>query len=204
MGYTIIPREMRTFHTEAEMVFAGLADLYEWMFPEKSDAAFYDEVFGSMWRDATTSGDSFIEELPKLDQEDDANKMPMTFAVALIACAFLVQAMKAESSELADKAWPLLADAKYWLGLGEGLKAPVSSNKLFADLGRLGGMARHAKSERVKERVIGKYRQGKWPSANQAAHALKDDAVAYAKAIGATLSEQNAQRTIAEWIRKSN
>jgi hypothetical protein len=69
--------------------------------------------------------------------------------------------------------------------------------------GLLGANKRHAPMRALTEWAIEKYKAGNWKSANQAAHDLKDAVVAHGRTINAHLSEENAQRTIAEWFRKS-
>jgi hypothetical protein len=70
-------------------------------------------------------------------------------------------------------------------------------------IGKAGAEKRHAPNAALREWTIERYRGGVWKSANQAAHALKDAVIEHGRTIGAVLSEENAQRTIAEWIRKS-
>lgn len=70
-------------------------------------------------------------------------------------------------------------------------------------LGKNGAIKKHASMKELREYAIELYKAGKWPSANQAAHMLKDKVIAHGKTIEAYLSPANAQRTISEWIRKS-
>lgn len=73
----------------------------------------------------------------------------------------------------------------------------------YKNLGKLGASVRHAKTRQAKEFAISLYRSGAWKSANAAAHAIRGDVVNFVRRIGGYLSEENAQRTIAEWIRAS-
>ena len=73
----------------------------------------------------------------------------------------------------------------------------------FAELGAKGAAKRHAPYVKLRAWTVEKYRAGEWPSANKAAHELKDSVIAHGRTIGANLTAENAQRTIAEWIRKS-
>lgn len=73
----------------------------------------------------------------------------------------------------------------------------------FSELGAKGAAKRHAPYARLRAWAVERYRAGKWPSANKAAHDLKGSVIAHGRTIGANLTEENAQRTIAEWIRKS-
>lgn len=69
--------------------------------------------------------------------------------------------------------------------------------------GKVGAQKRHAKMAVLKDWAIQKYKAGTWKSANQAAFDLMPDVLAHSQKIGANLTKSNAQRTIAEWIRKS-
>lgn len=69
--------------------------------------------------------------------------------------------------------------------------------------GKAGAQKRHAKMTELKDWALQKYRAGTWKSANQAASELMPDVLAHSQKIGANLTKSNAQRTLAEWIRKS-
>lgn len=74
---------------------------------------------------------------------------------------------------------------------------------IFSHLGRKGALVRHTPMRNLRDWTIAQYNSGSFKSANAAAHALAGRVVAYGRTINANLSEENAQRTIAEWIRKS-
>lgn len=69
--------------------------------------------------------------------------------------------------------------------------------------GKAGAKKRHSKMAQLTEWTLEKYKAGTWKSANQAAYELTKQVLAHSKEIGANLTESNAQRTIADWIRKS-
>lgn len=73
----------------------------------------------------------------------------------------------------------------------------------FSAMGKAGAQKRHAPMAALRSWAIERYQVGDWQSANQAAHALKDSVIEHGRTISAHLSEENAQRTIAEWFRKS-
>ena len=73
----------------------------------------------------------------------------------------------------------------------------------FSSLGRKGALKRHAAMAALRSWAIEKYQAGEWQSANQAAHSLKESVIRYGRTINAHLTEENAQRTIADWFRKS-
>lgn len=73
----------------------------------------------------------------------------------------------------------------------------------FVAIGKQGAEKRHAPMRNLQAWTLEEYRKGNWPSANRAAHDLKDKVLAYGRTINAELTAANAQRTIAEWINKS-
>lgn len=73
----------------------------------------------------------------------------------------------------------------------------------FAELGAIGAAKRHMPMRKLRAWAVEQYRAGNRQSANKAAHDLKDSVMAHGRRINANLSPENAQRTIAEWIRKS-
>ena len=66
-----------------------------------------------------------------------------------------------------------------------------------------GSTKRHNKMRELKAWAIEKYREKNWQSANVAAFDLTEQITEHGKKIGAHLSPANAQRTIAEWFRRS-
>lgn len=70
--------------------------------------------------------------------------------------------------------------------------------------GKAGAQKRHAKMSELKSWTLEKHKMGSWKSANQAAAELMTDVLAHSREIGANLTKSNAQRTIAEWIRRSS
>lgn len=69
--------------------------------------------------------------------------------------------------------------------------------------GAAGGLKRHAPMADLRSWALAKYHEGKWPSANKAAHDLQGLVLEHGRTIGANLAKENAQRTISEWIRDS-
>lgn len=73
----------------------------------------------------------------------------------------------------------------------------------FSAMGKAGAQKRHAPMAVLRSWAVERYQAGEWQSANQAAHTLKESVIKHGRTINAHLSEENAQRTIAEWFRKS-
>lgn len=90
-------------------------------------------------------------------------------------------------------------------GLGSNLEnliaKKISANAKAA--GEAGAMVRHEPMRKLREWSVAKYKSGNFQSANQAAHQLKQEILQHGRNISAVLTEENAQRTIAEWFRKS-
>ncbi len=96
----------------------------------------------------------------------------------------------------------ILCDAYLMLGY---VSAKLSRPRDLSRLGKSGAQKRWAPNTKLEAWAVEKYRAKEWPSANQAAHDLKDQVREYGRTIGAApLSEQNAQRTIAGWFNKAN
>lgn len=106
-----------------------------------------------------------------------------------------------------EKALDLLADAVSANDLA--LQGELQLNNYFnrkaerAINGKAGAQKRHARTAELKAWALQKYREGTYKSANQAASELVSAVLAQSEKMGAGLSKSNAQRTIAEWIRKS-
>ncbi|MCL2644387.1 MAG: hypothetical protein FWD51_02900 [Betaproteobacteria bacterium] len=69
--------------------------------------------------------------------------------------------------------------------------------------GKKGAEKSHKPMKNLQAFTIEKYNsyEGTWKSANHAARTLKNEVIGYGKTIKVYLSEENAQRTMAEWIR---
>ena len=86
---------------------------------------------------------------------------------------------------------------------GHAMCTPCIIKNYASENAKNGAEKRHAQMRELETWTVAQYRSGKWPSANKAAHDLKDKVINYGRSIGAILTEENAQRTIAEWIRKA-
>lgn len=82
-------------------------------------------------------------------------------------------------------------------------EASLTASFDFSAIGKRGAENRHAPMRKLRAWTLEQFHAGSWPSANQAAHDLKDRVVAYGRTINAELRAQNAQRTIAQWINAS-
>lgn len=110
-------------------------------------------------------------------------------------------------SDNVEKALNLLADAVSANDLA--LQGALQLSNFFnrkaerAINGKAGAKKRHARTAELKAWTLQKYREGTYKSANHAASELVSAVLAQSQEMGAFLSKSNAQRTIAEWIRKS-
>jgi hypothetical protein len=80
---------------------------------------------------------------------------------------------------------------------------PCIIKEYSSKIGKAGAEKKLAPMRELEQWAITQYRAKEWPSANKAAHDLKERVLTHGRNIGAILSEQNAQRTIADWIRKT-
>jgi hypothetical protein len=131
------------------------------------------------------------------------------------SCIHKVQ--RAESDSSTKKAALFMGQAMYWCGVLDCLLQKQNAQEraeevlpeiraMLSKYGKVGMEKRHASMRKLREWTIALY-QEKYPpgtktSTNAAAYALQDEVIAYGRTIGAILSEQNAQHTIAKWIRK--
>lgn len=86
---------------------------------------------------------------------------------------------------------------------GNFVERPGFEKVNFSELGKAGAKKRHQKMSDLKVWTVDKWKRGNWSSANAAAFEISDEVISYGRSIGAHLTPSNAQRTIAEWIRKS-
>jgi hypothetical protein len=110
--------------------------------------------------------------------------------------------------------WETLCEGYYYAGVLAEMVGEKPDKEflrsLYSKQGKNGADKRHAPMRELEDWTLKQYREGSWigkkDSANKAAHDLKEKVLAQGKIIDprlAVLTEQNAQRTIAEWIRKS-
>jgi hypothetical protein len=90
------------------------------------------------------------------------------------------------------------SNGKAGAALLRGLEIQMSSHA--KRIGKKGAANRHKPMQELKMWAIERYKVGRWPSANAASFALKAEVMAHGKKIAATLTEQNAQRTIYGWF----
>ena len=72
--------------------------------------------------------------------------------------------------------------------------------------GKDGAAKRHKPMASLRDWTVDQYRtmmkEKKWPSANKAAHDLMPFVIKHSSKLDARMSTENAQRTIADWIRR--
>lgn len=81
---------------------------------------------------------------------------------------------------------------------------PCALHEFASRNGKAGAAKKLGPIRELEKWAKQKYSEKKWPSANKAAYEMKDEVLAHGRSIGAFLTEQNAQRTIAAWLRKSD
>lgn len=207
-----LPRNMRTPYTESMAVLTKLRGFYSEPYPTKSlngyatEHAFIQEYFVPLLNKGS-SGDELTEQLFHLAETTDVEKIPTLFVAWIVSCGYALRALKEHRTGSHDIAWTYVMDAEFWLGIVLGADSEKKTNddakRLFSAMGKKGADVRHAPIAALKEWVISRYLEGSYPSANKAASALKESAISHGRTIGAVLSEENAQRTLAEWIRSA-
>jgi hypothetical protein len=153
-----------------------------------------------------------LDKAPTISDELRRKLLPGALLTMIYGCATLCKKADELSTtgEVVGEAWAALLDfichGFYCLGLIQGIhdrEAEASLREVFSNLGKAGAAVRHMPMKKLRDWTLDQYTSGSWSSANAAAHALKGATIAHGKTINAYLAEENAQRTIAEWIRDS-
>lgn len=205
-------REQRTPAVEVLLLMGKAYELYEQWFGEylKSIGKDVELSFNEHYpihddNNPPPNGDDEVEEFfDDLEINQKETEEIASFRALHIACAYARQSLSVCTTDV-NLAWTMIADANYWIGLSKGFNTGNVGTKVvdYSLLGKMGAKLRHNPMNKLKAWTIEQYKAGSWKSANQAAHILQDKVIKHGKTINAYLTEQNAQRTIADWIRKS-
>jgi len=205
-----VPRSEITPKIEAARAIQSAYESLHSVVPDKESA---DDLFNSfmegIWTNEDASGDFEVESYTSLLNESPNYAGDHFFLYVLgIACTYSVESIREYESGNINIAWSLSGDALYWSGMLCGYSSAITNKdevarELASAYGKAGSIKRHEPMKNLKVWAIEKYKAGVWKSCNQAAYALKDDVIKYGRTIGAYLTDENAQRTIAEWFRKS-
>lgn len=162
-------------------------------FPSKSADALLEELFKPIFNNVT----------PELRPEKSSDLHQFFQLIrAVKCCAYALKYGNASNQKRRDKAWASVLEAfSYYVEIYNGKRLPVQD---FSKLGKKGATKRHGPMKNLEAWAVKKYREKEWPSANKAAHDLKDQVMEYGRTIDAHLTEENAQRTIADWFRKAS
>lgn len=205
-----VPRHERTPKIEAARAIQSAYESLQSVVTDKKSADdLFDSFMESLWTNEDASGDFEVESYTTLLNESPNDAGDHFFLWGMgIACAYSVESIREYESGNINIAWSLSADARYWAGMLSGYSAATSNKdeiakELASKYGKSGSYKRHEPMRNLKAWAIQKYQGGAWNSANKAAHDLKALVIAHGRTIGAVLTEENAQRTIAEWFRKS-
>ena len=184
-------RDLLTHHLIGTLWALGDSCI-DW-FPSKSADALLEELFKPVFNNVT----------PELRPEKSSDLHQFfQFIRAVECCANALKFGNTSNQKRRDKAWASVLEAfSYYVEIYNGKQLPVQD---FSKLGAMGAQVRWVPNKKLEAWAVEKYRAKEWPSANKAAHDLKDQVREYGRTIGATLTEENAQRTIADWFRKAN
>lgn len=191
------PIEKRTPKTEAERVICALADIWErWKPDQRVD--FRNQVFKEIWDDESATGKAKIEELFKTEEQTDwtcelyaplLKAAIVQTSAGLVACAFAIQALKAE--EGSDRGWFFVCQARHWLGRLQGIiRGRGMEHEGPSKFALSGARAKNRENNRMKDDVFA------WCDANFANYKSMDSA---ASAIAGKLVPVTF-RTVRSWI----
>lgn len=155
--------------------------------------------------------DDQIDACIDFDPNIDVNNFHIKYAHHFLALT-LVDIVKAKESDHLDRVLDAICRANWRLGAvammsenesTEGMCIPCIIKRHASENGKAGADKKFAPLRKLKEWTILEYQAGSWPSANKAAHELQKRVLEKGRSMNVNLSEENAQRTIAEWIRNS-
>ncbi|WP_114973650.1 hypothetical protein [Rhodoferax ferrireducens] len=187
-----------------------LANFYIMSNPGQTEKDFIDKFVNRMSVEGSMSGDEILEDLKKI--HSSGTPADFKYGPMLISCAHYVRAMKAYELNERELAWSYMADARYWCGVtlaGQGIEAirekTIQAARKIAP--SKGGTARaEIKYKEIKDEAFRLARDSRplekgWASRLNAARAIKKQVMAYASQKKQALSEQQAEKTIYDWLK---
>lgn len=153
---------------------------------------FIPQVFGGIWRSGRPGADYAAELDQWHTQREDIQPLAL-FQALFTACAYAVQAMKADKGGDEPAGWRHLSEANYWLGIVVGawsLRREMSPS--ISDVARKAADSRHAENRAMKAQVL------EWYERNAQSFNSKDEAASEAagKIVPVTF------RTVRNWLNK--
>ena len=177
--------------TEEDIVFS---EEFDWLIKQTMSLAYSQRLDGEVTTNNLAKAQFVLERAAKKYDRSIPGRAPDTELAVHHLFGLILSAEEVYQDAM------VVCDAFHTLGF---ITAKLLRPRDLSKLGKLGAQSRHASMRALKEWALSKYQSGSWKSANQAAHALKESVIAHGRTIGADLSEENAQRTIAGWIGKS-
>jgi hypothetical protein len=167
------------------------------------DGEFIESAISFIEEGNETFADAMAEVAHELMNDVDAGPVHLSFALAM-SMAAEAGVYYAKGDDLS--AWRRASFAAILFGVlaGSAIEDKGSLKAVMITLSEKGVDARHAKMRELRVFAVEKYHRKQWPSANEAAHRLKDVVMHEGERIGARLTDSNAQRTIAEWFRQAD
>ena len=214
------PRHLRSPSSDATETLCQLDDL--WVQEEGKKPGFIlDELFPLVLA-LHIEPEDLVKDLVRMAEKvltptcDSFPESTPFFEMSKVVASFCDFAIKTDANGDRDMAWTYAADALVWLEKlilyaedckrvddPEAEQGATTANYDFSAIGKIGAERRHAPMRDLRAWAVAQYDAKSNASANKAAHDLKEKVIAHGRTIGAELQEQNAQRTIAEWLRKS-
>lgn len=141
--------------------------------------------------DDTTSGDDAVSRLIAMAKPSLDVSLVMTHSV-IIACAYCVQAMNADSAGQLNLAWTFVADGTWWAGRITGYRlGERDGDKWVSQRARSAALSRHKENRQMRCDVL------EWMETNGKRYPSKDAA---AEAIAGKVVPLKF-RTVRNWLR---
>lgn len=191
--------EANSIEEATDEIFKRLARLYGVLQPDKSASDFFDEILTPLYK-------STPETPASISLTIYANHSQHTYQgflrLILTTCQYCIEAETADDTGLQVRAWRLIGDAMYQLGILEAtiIIEPAIAN-IISDRSATGAKGRDKKYDTLRELAEKLAQEKPFKSKRQAALSIKDEILAKARLHGTSLSEMQAERTITSWLK---
>jgi hypothetical protein len=211
------PRHERTLKWFFDTTISNLGNCYMYLKPGASA----DEFVHGMLEIVAACDDPSVEEPIEIatlcvsDEDRERGKDWIScspLSSLIVACAYCLRAGRAMHASDIDLAWSFMSDARYWAGVAISSKGINEARTLTIALtkrerGLPGAAARNNKYELVKQFACKMAKKKRppakgWQSKAQAAEAIKDLTLRFAKRKRVPLSKDQAFKTIYGWLGK--
>lgn len=191
--------EANSIEEATDEIFKRLTRLYGVLQPDKSASDFFDEILTPIYKSTPENPASI-----SLTIYDNHSQHTYRGFLRLIltTCRYCIEAETADDTGLQVRAWRLIGDAMYQLGLLEGtIVLEPALGQIISSRSAAGAQGRTEKYNSLRGLAKKLAQEKPFKSKRQAALSIKDEVLAKARVDGILLSEMQAERTITGWLK---